>query len=119
MELARSHEGRGIVCILSLRLRVSVWGPYSPAQDPAVVEKLQAGINRTAAVLPGADDGSSRWTPEAIEDAVSLEAEMQLRDAEEAAKADARNALESFILQVCVSCFRSEYLLLISCSEKP
>lgn len=39
------------------------------------------------------------WPPEEMESALALEAEMQRQDEEEAAKADARNSLESFILQ--------------------
>lgn len=76
------------------------WPPAS--QDPAAVEKLRAGIIRVPALASCclAAEASASWPDEALAAAVALEGAMQQQDAEEAAKADARNALESFILSV-------------------
>jgi len=69
-------------------------------KDPAAVEKLRAGIIRVPALASCclAAEASASWPDEALAAAVALEGAMQEQDAEEAAKADARNALESFIL---------------------
>jgi len=69
-------------------------------KDPAAVEKLRAGIIRVPALQSCclAAEASASWPDEALAAAVALEGAMQQQDAEEAAKADARNALESFIL---------------------
>ena len=48
-----------------------------------------------------AAEASQSWSEAGLQAAIALEADMQQQDAEEAAKADARNALESFILSVC------------------